>query len=85
MRRVAGRQVVLAGLVIAVLVAVVASPLASSRPDGLTRVSQDHGFARADGGKGSPGSLAAGASAVGVFVLAAGVGVVLRRRSRGAA
>lgn len=35
---------VLTGLGIALLVAVLLSPLASSDPDGLDRVSQDHGF-----------------------------------------
>lgn len=35
---------ILSGLGIALLIAVLLSPFASSHPDGLDRVSQDHGF-----------------------------------------
>jgi cobalt/nickel transport protein len=38
------RAFVLTGLGIALLVAVFLSPFASSNPDGLDRVAQDHGF-----------------------------------------
>jgi cobalt/nickel transport protein len=37
----------LAGLALAVALAFVVAPFASSNPDGLDRVSQDHGFAEA--------------------------------------
>jgi cobalt/nickel transport protein len=40
------RVVVLAGLAVALLLAGVASFYASSRPDGLNRVAEDHGFAQ---------------------------------------
>src|SRR5207253_1608486 len=43
-RRRAGRLWWLAGLAIAALVVVILAPLASSDPDGLERVAQDHGF-----------------------------------------
>ena len=36
---------IVSGLGIALLIAVILSPFASSHPDGLDRVSQDHGFA----------------------------------------
>lgn len=38
---------VLAGLAVALGLAVIMSPLASDAPDGLERVARDHGFARA--------------------------------------
>ncbi len=38
------RALILTGLSAAVLIAVFVSPFASSNPDGLDRVSQDHGF-----------------------------------------
>jgi cobalt/nickel transport system permease protein len=38
---------VLAGLLVALALAALASPFASSRPDGLNRVAADHGFDRA--------------------------------------
>lgn len=38
------RALVITGLGIATLIAIFLSPFASSNPDGLDRVSQDHGF-----------------------------------------
>lgn len=38
------RAVVISGLGVALLIAVFLSPFASQNPDGLDRVSQDHGF-----------------------------------------
>lgn len=40
------RAFIITGLSVALLVAVFLSPLASPNPDGLDRVSQDHGFDR---------------------------------------
>lgn len=42
--RTRNRAFVISGLGIALLIAVFLSPFASSNPDGLDRVSQDHGF-----------------------------------------
>ena len=78
------RAVVLAGLVVALVLAGVVSRFASSDPDGLTKVSEDHGFAGA--GKAHDGLLAYGgvSGLVGALVVLAIVGVtvyVLRRRT----
>ena len=48
MTKVSTRALVVAGLLVALLVAGVASFYASSDPDGLTKVSQDQGFATAE-------------------------------------
>jgi cobalt/nickel transport protein len=42
------RTLVLAGVLVALLLAGVVSYYASNRPDGLNRVAQDHGFAHAE-------------------------------------
>lgn len=81
--RVSTRAVVLAGFVVALVLAGLVSRFASSDPDGLTKVSEDHGFAGA--GKGHDGLLVYGgvSGVVGALVVLALVGVtvyVLRRR-----
>ena len=48
MRRVSTRALVVAGLLVALLLAGVASFYASNEPDGLTKVSQDQGFAQSE-------------------------------------
>lgn len=48
MRRVSTRAVVVAGLLVALLLAGVVSYYASSSPDGLNRVAQDEGFSSAE-------------------------------------
>jgi hypothetical protein len=47
-RRPSTRALVVAGVVVALLLAGVASYYASSAPDGLNRVAEDHGIARAE-------------------------------------
>ena len=81
--RVSTRAVVLGGLVVALVLAGVVSRFASSDPDGLTKVSEDQGFAGA--GKQHDGLLAYGGASgvVGAVVVLAIVGVtvyLLRRR-----
>ena len=82
--RVPTRTLVLVGLAVAVLVAGGLSYLASDDPDGLTKVSEDHGFASA--GKSHDGLLSYGgwSGVVGVLVVLAVVGglVLLLRRRR---
>jgi len=82
-RKVSTRAVLLAGLVVALVLAGVVSRFASSDPDGLTKVSEDHGFAGA--GKQHDGLLTYGGASglVGAVVVLAIVGVavyLLRRR-----
>ncbi|CAI9408781.1 PDGLE domain-containing protein [Nocardioides sp. T2.26MG-1] len=48
MRRVSFRWVALGALVVALLLAGVVSHYASSEPDGLNRVAQDHGFSQTE-------------------------------------
>jgi cobalt/nickel transport system permease protein/cobalt/nickel transport protein len=48
MRRPSTRALVVAGLVVALLLAGVASYYASSAPDGLNRVAEDHGITRTE-------------------------------------
>ena len=57
---------VLAGLLVALVLAGVVSFYASGAPDGLTRVSEDHGFASSETGHGTAGSPMAGYSTKGV-------------------
>jgi multisubunit Na+/H+ antiporter MnhB subunit len=81
--RVSTRAVVLGGLVVALVLAGVVSRFASSDPDGLTKVSEDHGFAGA--GKQHDGLVAYGGMSglVGAVVVLAIVAVavhLLRRR-----
>jgi len=88
------RTVILLGLAIAIVLAVI-SPIASSSPDGLERVAEDHGFlalAREPayellpdytipGVEGSGSTIIAGvAGTLTVFGLAYGIGKLLRRR-----
>jgi hypothetical protein len=47
-RRPSTRLLVVAGVVVALLIAGVASYYASSAPDGLNRVAEDHGLSRAE-------------------------------------
>ncbi|HEU5035593.1 MAG TPA: PDGLE domain-containing protein [Nocardioides sp.] len=78
------RWVVLVGLGVAVLLAGVVSVFASSAPDGLTKVSQDHGFAHTEETRDSVvGGYGPVTGVVGVLVvlaLAGGVTYVVRRR-----
>lgn len=39
------KKIVIVGLGISILIVIVLSPFASSKPDGLERVAEDHGFA----------------------------------------
>lgn len=88
------RNVVLVGLAIALLLAVI-SPIASSSPDGLERVAEDHGFlqlAKAPayeilpdytipGVDGSASTIIAGiVGTLVVFAIAYGIGELVRRR-----
>ncbi|MCU1496144.1 MAG: hypothetical protein JWM47_97 [Acidimicrobiales bacterium] len=71
------------GLALALAVAVFLTPLASSEPDGLERVSRDQGIGPAVAVDDAPDTPGAGAAVVGVsvtFVLAAGAAQVIRRR-----
>ncbi len=92
----ATRRLILGGIVIAILIAASSAFLASSSPDGLERVAEDHGFLdRAQGapyqvlpdytvpglGDGAMSTIAAGA--IGVVLVAGvalGAGALLRRR-----
>ena len=78
------RWVVLVGLGVAVLLAGIVSVFASSAPDGLTKVSQDHGFAHTEKDRDSVvGGYGPVTGVVGVLVvlaLAGGVTYVVRRR-----
>jgi hypothetical protein len=84
-----------AGVVIAALVVIVLAPLASSDPDGLERVAEDHGFLESardalfslipdyavPGVDGNLSTILAGLIGVAiVFVLMLGLGKVLARR-----
>ncbi|HEY0950983.1 PDGLE domain-containing protein [Nocardioides sp.] len=84
MRRVATRWVVLGIAVLALVLAGVVSRFADSDPDGLTRVSQDHGFAHTEKGRdGLLGGYSGATGVLGVLVvlgLAGGVTYAVRRR-----
>ena len=88
-------KTVLAALVVAVALAAVVSPFASSSPDGLEKVAAEQGFADAGreddapaAGYAAPGvddekvatGLAGLAGTIAVFLLMTGVVVVVRRR-----
>jgi hypothetical protein len=90
-----GRWWWVAGLAIAALVVVVLAPLASSDPDGLERIAEDHGFLQAardalfslipdysvPGVDGSASTMLAGLiGVVVVFALMVGLGRLLARR-----
>lgn len=84
-RRVSTRVLVAAAVLVTVVLAVVASLVASSDPDGLTKVSQDQGFAHT--GQSADGLLSYGpvAGVVGMLVvllLAVVVTRFARRRGR---
>ncbi|MCB0895200.1 MAG: PDGLE domain-containing protein [Nocardioidaceae bacterium] len=78
------RWVVLTGVAVALLLAGVVSIFASSAPDGLTKVSQDHGFDHTgrthDSVVGGYGPVTGIVGVVVVLALAAGVTYVVRRR-----
>jgi hypothetical protein len=78
------RWLLLAGLVVALVLAGVVSRFASSDPDGLTKVSQDHGFAHTEKTHGAVfdgyGSATGVIGVVVVLALAGGVAYVVRRR-----
>lgn len=78
------RWVVLGIAVVALLLAGVVSRFADSDPDGLTKVSQDHGFAHTekshDGLLGEYGSLTGVVGVLIVLGLAGGVTYAVRRR-----
>jgi O-antigen ligase len=81
--RVSTKALLLVGLAVALLIAGGLSYFASSDPDGLTKVSEDQGFAGA--GKQHDGLLAYGGASglVGAVVVLAIIGVIvylLRRR-----
>jgi hypothetical protein len=81
--KVSTRVLVLVGVAVALVLAGVVSRFASSDPDGLTKVSEDHGFAHT--GTTHDGLLAYGglSGIVGAVVVLAVVGVavyLLRRR-----
>ena len=78
------RWVVLGVAVVVLLLAGVVSRFADSDPDGLTRVSQDHGFAHTEKGRdgllGDYGSRTGVLGALIVLGLAGGVTYAVRRR-----
>lgn len=78
------RWVVLGIAVVALLLAGVASRFADSDPDGLTKVSQDHGFAHTEKTRdGLLGEYGGRTGVIGVLVvlgLAGGVAYAVRRR-----
>jgi len=84
MRRVSTRWVVLGVVVVALLLAGVVSRFADSDPDGLTKVSQDHGFAHTEKGRdGLLGDYSGATGVLGVLVvlgIAGGVTYAVRRR-----
>ena len=100
LRGVPTRVVVVTGLLLALLLAGVASYYAASSPDGLNRVAQDQGFAATERQHDAPlagyetagvdhgrlsGGLAGVAGCVAVLALAGGLTRVLRTRARDAA
>ena len=78
------RWVVVGLLAVALLLAGVVSRFASSDPDGLTKVSQDHGFAHTEKSHGALfdgyGSATGVVGVLVVLALAGGVTYVVRRR-----
>jgi cobalt/nickel transport protein len=87
MRRPSTGVLVAAGLFVALVLAGVVSRFASSEPDGLTKVSEEHGFAHTgsshDGLLGGYGSLTGVIGVLVVLALAGGVALAVRRRGRG--
>lgn len=84
MRRPSTRVVLLGLLVVAVVLAGVVSRFADSDPDGLTKVSQDHGFAHTERTHGAVfdgyGSLTGVVGVLVVLALAGGIAYLARRR-----
>ena len=84
MRRIATRWVVLGVAIVALVLAGVASRFADRDPDGLTKVSQDHGVANTAQGRDGPlGGYSGATGVVGVLVvlgLAGGITYAVRRR-----
>jgi hypothetical protein len=78
------RWLVLGGLAVALVLAGIVSRFADSDPDGLTKVSQDHGFAHTEQTHGALfGGYGSVTGVVGVLVvlaLAGGVAYAVRRR-----
>jgi cobalt/nickel transport protein len=84
MRRPGTRTVLVGGLLVALALAGIVSRFASGSPDGLTKVSQDHGFAGSERGHGAVfdgyGSLSGVIGVLVVLALAGGVAYLARRR-----
>ena len=78
------RWFVAAGVLVAILLAGIVSIYASGDPDGLTKVSEDHGFAhtekRRDGLIGDYGSATGVVGVLVVLGIAGGVTYAVRRR-----
>ena len=85
--RVSTRLVAAGLLLVALVLAGVVSRFASEDPDGLTKVSEDHGFASTgtthDGLLGGYGSLTGVVGVLVVLALAGGIAYAARRRSKG--
>jgi cobalt/nickel transport protein len=83
-RRVSTRVLAAGLLLVALLLAGVVSRFASGDPDGLTKVSEDHGFAHTEKARDSPvGGYGALTGVLGVLVvlgLAGGVTYAVRRK-----
>ena len=84
MRKIATRWVVLGLVVVSLLLAGVVSRFADGDPDGLTRVSEDQGFAHTERSRdsvlGDYGSLTGIVGVLVVLGLAGGVTYAVRRR-----
>lgn len=84
MRRPSTAAVLVGGLLVALALAGVVSRFADGSPDGLTKVSQDHGFAESgrthDGLFDGYGSLTGIVGVLVVLVLAGGLAYLARRR-----
>jgi hypothetical protein len=82
--RVSTRTLVLVGVAVALLIAGVLSFYASSEPDGLTKVSEDHGFASTGSTHHALLSYGGWSGALGAVVVLAVIGglVLLLRRRR---
>jgi cobalt/nickel transport protein len=84
MRRPSTRVVAAGLLLVALLLAGVVSRFASDDPDGLTKVSEDHGFAGSgqthDSPLGGYGALTGVLGVLVVLVLAGGLAYAVRRR-----
>jgi len=84
MSKVSTKWVVLGGLLVALVLAGVVSRFASSDPDGLTKVSQDQGFAHTERARdsliGDYGSVTGVVGVLVVLAIAGGVTYAVRRR-----